>query len=192
MLAIMDTKFWRILGTLQKIIMIVTSIGILALVLIQVLLRYVFVKPLMGVEELATMVGFWLYFMGASWGTADRSHIKADLMQAAIKDPRKLIWVKVVISAACVILTAMMIYWGWGYTVWGYTKRQLSPTLMIPMIYSQVSIFVGAILMFFYFCVELADHFLQAVGKVPLDTPGDDTCRPVDAPAICPADRGGD
>jgi len=191
-LALMETKFWRILGILQKIIMIVTSISILALVLIQVLLRYVFVKPLMGVEELATMVGFWLYFMGASWGTADRSHIKADLMQAAIKDPRKLIWVKVVISAACVILTAMMIYWGWGYTVWGYTKRQLSPTLMIPMIYSQVSIFVGAILMFFYFCVELADHFLQAVGRVPLDTPGDDACLPVDAPAICPADRGGD
>ncbi|HON34043.1 MAG TPA: TRAP transporter small permease subunit [Synergistales bacterium] len=192
MLAIMETRFWRVLATLQKIIMIVTSISILALVLIQVLLRYVFVKPLMGVEELATMVGFWLYFMGASWGTADRSHIKADLMQAAVKDPRKLIWVKVAISAACVILSAMMIYWGWGYTVWGYTKRQLSPTLMIPMIYSQVSIFVGAILMFFYFCVELADYSLQAVGRLPLDAPGDDTCQPVDAPAICPADRGGD
>jgi len=191
-LAIMNTRFWRILGILQKTIMIFTSITILALVLIQVLLRYVFVKPLMGVEELATMVGFWLYFMGASWGTADRSHIKADLMQAAIKDPKKLIWVKVAIAAACVILSAMMIYWGWGYTVWGYTKRQLSPTLMIPMIYSQISIFVGAILMFFYFCVELADYFLQAIGRVPFDMHGEETCQPVDAPAICPADRGGD
>ncbi|KUK86622.1 MAG: Tripartite ATP-independent periplasmic transporter DctQ component [Synergistales bacterium 58_81] len=191
MLAIVNTKFWRVLGILQKIIMIISSMAILTLVLVQVLLRYVFVMPLMGVEEVATMVGFWLYFMGASWGTAERSHIKADLMQAAIKDPRKLIWVKVLTSTACVILSAMMIYWGWGYTVWGYTRMQLSPTLMIPMIYSQVSIFTGAILMFFYFCVELVDYFLQATGKIPLDTP-DGTCQPVDAPAICPADQAGD
>ncbi|KUK61302.1 MAG: Tripartite ATP-independent periplasmic transporter DctQ component, partial [Synergistales bacterium 57_84] len=82
MLAIVNTKFWRVLGILQKIIMIISSMAILTLVLVQVLLRYVFVMPLMGVEEVATMVGFWLYFMGASWGTAERSHIKADLMQA--------------------------------------------------------------------------------------------------------------
>ncbi len=87
----------------------------------------------------------------------------------------------------CVILSGMMIYWGWGYTVWGYTRMQLSPTLMIPMIYSQVSIFIGAILMFFYFGVELTDYFLQAIGKIPMDTPGDDSCQPVDAPVIADA-----
>jgi TRAP-type C4-dicarboxylate transport system permease small subunit len=173
MLAIMHTRLWWVLGIIQKAIMVISSMAILTLVLVQVLLRYVFKLPLMGVEEIATMVGFWLYFMGASWGTADRTHIKADVMQAAIKDPKKLIWVKTFTAALCVILSGMMIYWGWGYTVWGYTRMQASPTLMIPMIYSQVSIFVGAILMFFYFWVELIDYFLQATGKIPLELPGD-------------------
>jgi len=184
MLAIMHTRLWKVLGIIQKTVMVISSISILTLVLVQVLLRYVFVMPLMGVEEVATMVGFWLYFMGASWGTADRSHIKADVMQAMIKDPRKLIWVKVFTTVLCVILSGMMIYWGWGYTVWGYTKMQVSPTLRFPMIYSQVSIFIGAVLMFFYFWVELIDYFLQATGKKSIELPGD-YCNDGTAPVLC-------
>ena len=185
MLAIMQTRFWRVLGIIQKTIMIVSSMTILTLVLVQVLLRYVFKLPLMGVEEIATMVGFWLFFMGASWGTADRSHIKADVMQAVIKDPKILIWGKVFTAILCVILSGMMIYWGWGYTVWGFTKMQVSPTLRFPMIYSQVSIFIGALLMFFYFWVELIDYFLQATGKIPIELPGDYCNTQTEAPVIC-------
>jgi len=169
MLWIMNTKLWKFLEYAQKGIMILSSMTILTLVLVQVVLRYIFVMPLMGVEEIATMVGFWLYFMGASWGTAERIHIKADLMQVIIKDPKKLIWFKVFISALSVALSGMMVYWGWGYFQWGITRWQLSSTLMIPMVYSQSSVFVGAILMFFYFIIELVDHFLQATGKKPLD-----------------------
>ncbi len=178
MLAIQKTKFWKYLGMIQKIIMIVSSMTILALVLVQVALRYVFKMPLMGVEEVATMVGFWLYFMGASWGTAERTHIKADLMEAVIKNPKKLIWVKTITALIAVILAGMMVYWGYGYFLWGIQKGQASPTLMIPMIYSQSSVFIGAILMLFYFCIELLDYFLQAIGRKPLVY--GQTCEPVD------------
>lgn len=182
MLAIQNTKFWRYLGMIQKIIMVISSMAILALVLVQVALRYVFKLPLMGVEEIATMTGFWLYFMGAAWGTAERTHIKADLMQAVIKNPRKLIWVKTITALIAVILAGMMVYWGYGYFQWGLQRGQASPTLLIPMIYSQSSIFFGAILMFFYFCVELLDYFLQAIGKKPMDDEA--VCEPVDTVAI--------
>jgi hypothetical protein len=37
------------------------------------------------------------------------------------------------------------------------------------MIYSQVSIFVCAVLMDFYFAVEFWDYFSQATGRIPLD-----------------------
>lgn len=180
MLGIMNTKFWKVLGLIQKIIMIVSSITVLTLVLVQVALRYIFVMPLMGVEEVATMVGFWLYFMGASWGTAERTHIKADLMAAIIKDPAKLIWVKVFTALLSVVLACMMTWWGWGYVQWGLTRHQLSHTLMIPMIYSQSSIFFGAILMVFYFAVELFDYFLQAIGRKPYDSVDEEACKAVD------------
>jgi TRAP-type C4-dicarboxylate transport system permease small subunit len=182
MLAIQTTKFWRYLGMIQKIIMVISSMAILALVLVQVALRYIFKLPLMGVEEIATMTGFWLYFMGAAWGTAERTHIKADLMQAVIKNPQKLIWVKAITALIAVILSGMMVYWGYGYFQWGLQKGQASPTLMIPMIYSQSSILFGAILMLFYFCVELLDYFLQAIGRKPLET--GETCEPVDTVVV--------
>lgn len=182
MLAIQNTKFWKYLGMIQKIIMVLSSMAILGLVLVQVALRYIFKVPLMGVEEAATMTGFWLYFMGAAWGTAERTHIKADLMQAVIKNPKKLVWVKTITALIAVVLAAMMVYWGYGFFQWGLQKGQASPTLMIPMIYSQSSIFLGAILMFFYFCVELLDYFLQAIGRKPLDD--GETCEPVDTVAV--------
>jgi len=169
MIRIMRSTFWKVLEYPQKLIMIISSLAILTLVVVQVLLRYVFVMPLMGVEEVATMVGFWLYFMGASWGTADRSHIKADLVNAFVKDPKKLIWVKVATAFLSVCLSLFMTFWGWKYVLWGISKGQRSFTLMIPMIYSQVSIFICAVLMDFYFAVEFFDYFLQATGKIPLE-----------------------
>lgn len=168
MLKIMTGGLWKILAFPQKAIMIVSSLSVLTLIVVQVLLRYVFVMPLMGIEELATMIGFWLYFMGASWGTADRSHIKADLVNAFIKDPKKLVWIKTFTAFLSVCLSLFMTYWGWQYVLWGFQKGQASFTLMIPMVYSQVSIFICALLMDFYFTVEFLDYFGQATGKRPL------------------------
>ncbi len=168
MIGIMQTRLWKIMETIQKSIMVLASLTILTLVIVQVTLRYVFVKPLMGVEELATMAGFWLYFMGASWGTANRTHIKADLVNALVKDPRKLAWIKTAVALLSVGLSIFMAYWGWHYVLWGITKWQRSFTLMIPMIYSQVSIFICAVLMVFYFGVEFVDHLLTATGRVPV------------------------
>lgn len=169
MLKIMTSRGWHILEFPQKLIMVVSSLAILTLIVVQVVLRYIFVMPLMGVEELATMVGFWLYFMGASWGTAERSHIKADLVNAFVKDPKKLIWVKTFTALLSVALSLFMTYWGWKYVLWGISKGQRSFTLLIPMIYSQVSIFICALLMDFYFAVEFFDYFSQATGRIPLD-----------------------
>lgn len=168
MMKIMTSGLWKILEYPQKAIMIISSLSILTLVVVQVILRYVFVMPLMGIEEIATMVGFWLYFMGASWGTADRSHIKADLVNAFVKNPKILVWIKSLTAFLSVCLSLFMTYWGWKYVVWGFQKGQASFTLMIPMIYSQVSIFICALLMDFYFAVEFMDYFSQATGKAPL------------------------
>lgn len=168
MIRIMQSRLWKTMEAIQKSIMVLASLTILTLVIVQVTLRYVFVKPLMGVEELATMVGFWLYFMGASWGTANRTHIKADLVNAFVKNPRKLAWIKTGVALLSVGLSVFMAYWGWNYVLWGITKWQRSFTLMIPMIYSQISIFICAILMIFYFGVEFVDNLLTASGRVPM------------------------
>jgi TRAP-type transport system small permease protein len=183
MIQIMRSRIWKALEYIQKSIMVLASLTILTLVIVQVILRYVFVRPIMGVEELATMTGFWLYFMGASWGTADRSHIKADLVNAFVKDPRKILWLQAGVALVSVGLCIFMTYWGWQYVMWGITRGQRSSTLMVPMIYSQGSIFVCAVLMVFYFGVEFVDNLLKAMGRIPPTTGDEDTPEP--ATALC-------
>ncbi|MDR3354955.1 MAG: TRAP transporter small permease subunit, partial [Synergistaceae bacterium] len=81
-------SLWGFLDVAQQLVMVMTSVAIVILILVQVTLRYIFMLPLMGVEELACLFGFWLYFTGASNGARERSHIKADLLNVFVKNER--------------------------------------------------------------------------------------------------------
>jgi TRAP-type C4-dicarboxylate transport system permease small subunit len=56
---------------------------------------------------------------------------------------------------------------------------------MIPMIYSQVSIFICAVLMVFYFGVEFVDNLLKATGRTPLETDGESDPASSRCPGSC-------
>jgi len=156
---------WNGLIYLQKIFMLVAGSIITALVFIEVVLRYVLGSPLFGVEELICLIAMWLYFIGASYGAYERSHIKAELVHIWFKKPRSHALVKAISSLITFILSIIMISWTYPYFIWGITKGETSQALLIPMVLSQSAIFVGAILMSLYFLTELIDYTLQSLGK---------------------------
>lgn len=162
---------WVFLRKVENGIMVVSTIILILLVLTQVALRYIFKMPLMGVEELATMTGFWMYMMGAASGSRERNHIRADLLHSVIKNRRVYSVIQTVVCCITFILACTMTSWCWGYISWSFKSRELSPALMIPMVYSQMSLLVSAALMSFYFAIELLDHFRQALNKPPLAFP---------------------
>ncbi len=165
---------WILLGKAQRGIMIFTSVVVVTLILVQVALRYFFKLPLMGVEELATMVGFWMYFIGAANGSRERSHIKADILQAFIKNEKILFVSKAVGNLVVTVLACIMVNWAIHYFQWSLKSWERSPALMIPMVFAQFSLVVSSILMAFYFLVEFLDNARQAMGMRPFDLPGDD------------------
>ena len=162
---------WVFLRKVENGIMIFSTILLIGLVLIQVALRYIFKMPLMGVEELATMTGFWMYMMGAASGSRERNHIRADLLHSVMKNRRAYAAVQTVVCCITFILACIMTKWCWSYVAWSFKSKELSPALMIPMVYSQMSLLVSAALMSFYFAVELLDHLRQALNKPPLVFP---------------------
>ncbi len=164
----MGLIIWNLLAKTERTIMFVTSILIVILVMIQVILRYVFKQPIMGVEEMATMLGFWMYFIGAANGSRERSQIKADLLNVIVKNPKKLAFVKAGVTLFTLIMIAIMTNWTWNYVIWSLKTLERSPSLGIPMIYSQMALFVSAVLMLLYTTVEFADYLLQLLGKRPL------------------------
>mgnify|MGYP005853122223 CR=1 FL=1 len=160
--------FWHGLVYVQKCFLVASICFLIGLLNAEVIMRYLIHYPGMEVEEIATLVAFWLYFLGASYGTYDRSHIKAELFHLVFKDPRKLAFVRAIATGIALVLAGIMVYWGYLYFIWGITKVERSRILLLPMAFAQTSILVGATLMFLYFLTELVDRICQAMGKVPV------------------------
>jgi TRAP-type C4-dicarboxylate transport system permease small subunit len=158
-------KIWNGLLHLQKWFMIVAGCFVTVLVFVEVLLRYVFGSPLFGVEELVCLIAMWLYFIGASYGAYERSHIKAELVHLWLKTPRSYALVRSLSSSITLVLSIIMVRWSYPYFIWGLTKGETSQALLVPMVLSQSAIFFGAILMSLYFLVELVDYILESLGK---------------------------
>ncbi len=165
---------WILLGKAQRGIMIFTSLVVVTLILIQVALRYFFKLPLMGVEELATMVGFWMYFIGAANGSRERSHIKADILNAMIRNEKVLFFFKAAGNLVVTVLACIMVQWAIRYFQWSLKSWERSPALMIPMVYAQFSLVVSSVLMAFYFLVEFLDNARQFFGRPPFVLPDDE------------------
>lgn len=125
---------------------------------VEVMLRYVLHRPLMGIEEIIPLGAMWLYFIGASYGSYKRTHIKAEVVEVMAKNPRTVVITRVVASAITFGLSLYLCKWGLDFFIFGLTAGQLSATLFIPMVYSQSAVFFGLILMTFYFLIELIDR----------------------------------
>ena len=162
---------WILLGKMEGWIMIASTILLVTLVIVQVALRYIFKLPLMGVEELACMAGFWMYMIGAASGSRERSHIRADLLQAFIKNEKTYQAVMSVVTFLTFVLACIMTSWCWNYVKWSVKSWERSPALMIPMIYAQASLLFSSALMAFYFLIELIDHVRRAAGHPALHLP---------------------
>jgi len=162
---------WNGLLHAQRAILVAASCFITLLVFGAVLMRYVFHYPGMEVEELATLVAFWLYFTGAIHGSYERTHIKTELIHLFVKKPRAYALVKSLASLITLALACVMSYWGYSLFLWGIEKRGRTPVLLLPLVYAQSSIFVGAVFMSLYFLVELVDNARQALGLTPVTMP---------------------
>ncbi len=162
---------WHGLVRLQRAVLILASAFITLLVFGAVLMRYVLHYPGMEVEEIATLVAFWLYFTGAIYGTYERTHIKTELIHLILRRPRPYAVAKSVASFISLVLAGILSYWGYTFFLWGIQKWARSPVLQLPLVYAQSSIFVGAVFMSFYFLVELVDNIRQALGLAPVTMP---------------------
>ena len=118
-------------------------------------------------RELITFIAMWLYFIGASLGAHDRTHIKADVIHVWVKSARGMAIIHTVNSVITVTLSAIMASWCYQYFLFGIQRGGQSPALRIPLVIPQTGVFVGAILMTLYFTVELVDNFRNAISKEP-------------------------
>ena len=156
--AFKNSFVWRSILTLQRFLLVLTSLFVVLIMCLEVVLRYVFKSDLFGIEEIVVIAAFWLYFMGSSYGVFEKSHVKADIIPQLLKPrPRALLGVIInfTVSALCVLFTV----WAVEMVRYSIIWMPRSTGLRIPTFISQSSILLGYALMSMYSIV----YFFEAL-----------------------------
>lgn len=160
---ICKTGFWKILLILVKYIAILCSVISTGCIIYSVVLRYIFKSNFYGSDEIILMFAFWLYFMGAVYGSYEDSHIKADLLNVYLKNIRIKDFINLIAQVVMIVVNVILITWAWDYFLWGLEKMPLSTGLKIPLVIPQSAIFFGLLLMAFFHIVHLIRNIYRYI-----------------------------
>jgi TRAP-type C4-dicarboxylate transport system permease small subunit len=139
---------------LQRIVAISASVFITCGVAASAILRYVFKTSLFGLEELILIAAFWMYFIGASYAASRQQHLSAEIVSVYCHSPRIRAGIGLIADAITLSLSLLYTYWGAQFFYWGITEGGVTPVYRIPIVVSQAAIFVGFILMSWYFLID--------------------------------------
>lgn len=147
--------------------LVVTCAATVLLVGVSVAMRYVLRMDLFGVEELITVATMWLYFLGATYGSYEESHIKGDLLDLVFKTDRQKSWHRLLVYLYSVIILVIWSKWGYEYMIRALKSTQKTPGWHIPLWVSQLAIPVGIYGMLIYSACHLTRAILavRAAGK---------------------------
>lgn len=156
----MDQSNWRhklltYFHGANEIIAVVLTISVTLLVFMQVLLRYVFKAPLMGIEELLLFPAIWLYMIGGVLASMRKDHITCGILTLYINKPRSeriFNLAKDVISAA---ISSWLAYWAFWYFMYSLKVWKVSDLLYVPMFFGESAIFTGLFFMVMYAYIDL-------------------------------------
>lgn len=157
--------FIRTLVLIKKIVLIICSLAVVLMVVAAFFARYFFSYDLYGIEEFLMVAAFWLYFMGAAYGSYEKSHIEANFVQSIFGDTpvtRAVGHLRDVIELGVLVV---LTYWSWLLITFAYVRSSVTPGWRIPLLVPQSAILVGFILMTLFASIH---YWRKLAGKPPL------------------------
>lgn len=134
----------------KEIISVVLMVLVTLLVFIQVLLRYVFKAPLMGIEELLLFPTIWLYMMGGALASMKKDHISCGILTLYIHKPRSERIFELFKDIISFAISSWLAYWALWFFLYSLKTWKTSELLYIPMFFAESAIFIGLVFMVFY------------------------------------------
>ncbi|MCR4265150.1 TRAP transporter small permease [Nitratireductor sp. ZSWI3] len=156
---------WNAKLILQRLVLLVCGAALTALVTVQVFTRYVVGISLFGIEELASFVAVYLYFIGASHGAWERGHISASLVELFLPEGKARTAMAIFSSLVTVVLSGWMTVWAFQYLAFTIRRGTMSLETGIPLAWVHGVMPLGLTLMTLYFVVELLDRWNLLRGK---------------------------
>lgn len=154
---------WKL--RLLRFVMFVASIAFTAAVFLQVVTRYLFNYSIFGIEELASFTGIVMYFIGSAYGTHERSHISASLVDTVFGEGRVTASVHAFTSFLAIILTAYVASATLELIQFTARMGTKSVELRLPMVWVYGTMLGGLMLMIIYFLLEFYERLMAAFGR---------------------------
>ena len=131
----------------QKAIVFFSSIIVVLFLCLSVFFRYILKVDFFGIEELIIIPVFLLYFIGASLGSYENSHIGADILETFIKSKKVMNWIKLLTLSITSIVSFMFTLWAWEYFLFSVNSMEKTPGWQIPLLFPNGIVLIGFILM---------------------------------------------
>ena len=129
----------------------------------QVVMRYIFEIPVMGLEEMMVYPTLWLYFLGSVNASREDTQIKANVLDVFLKTARAKLIVRVMADVMSVVVSVWLTYWAYDYFRYALRVWKESPTLYVPTFYAECSVFIGLVLMTGYAGMYMVRNFRKLI-----------------------------
>jgi TRAP-type C4-dicarboxylate transport system permease small subunit len=129
--------------------------GVTVLECMEVFLRYVVKKPLMGIEEILIFPTVWLFFLGSANASLERGQITASVIEMFLKSPKLIKIYKIMVAVFSLIIDCWLTYGAYKYFQHLIRVNKLSGTLYIPLVYGESAVFIGFLLMGIYTAMDI-------------------------------------
>ncbi len=150
----------RFAGILLTALICIVALG----QFVQVLTRYVFQIPVMGLEETMLYPTLWLYILGAVNASRENTHIRANVLEIFLKSERAHTILAIVGEIISLAVGLWLTTWAWEFTRYAWRTWRESPTLYIPTFYADIALFIGLVLMMVYTALHLRRHLRILAG----------------------------
>lgn len=158
---------WQWKLKILRLVMFLSSIAFTLAVFLQVVARYLFNYSLFGIEEFASFAGVVMYFIGAAYGTHERSHISASLIDTIFGEGRITAAVHAFTRLLAFLLTLYILNSLFDLFVFTERMNTKSVELRLPMVWIYGTMLVGLALTALYFLLEFIDSLKATIWHAP-------------------------
>lgn len=149
-----ETVFERILF----VFIIGFGLSLAALMFTQVLLRYVFASPFVGIEELSLLFGAWFYFLGIAYVTRNGEHIHGGILTMVVKSRNAIRTVRLAMTVLGIAACVLFGYYAINYALFEIQTGRLSSYMRWPKGWWSASLIFGFIGTGIYMVLQAANQ----------------------------------
>ena len=156
-LVAVEAVFERIL----YVFIIAFGLCLAVLMFTQVVLRYVFASPFVGIEELSLLFGAWFYFLGIAYVTRNGEHIHGGILTMVVKKRNTVRTVRLVMTVLSIAACTVFGYYAIKYALFEIGTGRLSSYMRWPKGWWSASLIFGFVGTVAYMVLQALNQFLD-------------------------------